>query len=88
VRYGLIPSDTYSHWIVRRLLSFSSNLKYWGESPYERSQDVKKEFLGADFYHFMAAIKVRTKTYRRDRGSLNRRVEIRVLDAGGCDPNK
>ena len=54
-RYGMLPSDSYAHWIVRRLLSFqaTNTETYWTKKPLEGWEDVKDEFAGTDFRHFM-----------------------------------
>ena len=56
-RYGMIPSDTYAHRIVRRLISFSETNpeRYWSISPRTGWQRVRKEFIGTDFRHFIDA---------------------------------
>jgi hypothetical protein len=56
-RYGMIPSDTYAHWIVRRLISLNETNpeRYWNVSPRQGWLRVRKEFIGTDFRHFIDA---------------------------------
>jgi|RhiMetdeSRZDD1v2_1073273.scaffolds.fasta_scaffold91703_3 hypothetical protein len=56
-RYGMLPSDTYAHWIVRRLISLrgDNTEQYWLTTPRQGWDDVCQEFLGTDFRYFIDA---------------------------------
>jgi hypothetical protein len=94
-RYGMIPSDTYAHWIVRRLLSFSpeNSEEYFHTKPLRGWTRVQREFVGTDFQAFMdAALEIGTRVYQErcvvkatqeDYDALHARIERLLVHAGG-----
>jgi hypothetical protein len=94
-RYGMIPSDTYAHWIVRRLLSFSPENpeEYFHTRPLRGWTRVEREFVGTDFHAFMdAAFEIGKRVYRErrvvkatqeDYDALHERIERLLVHAGG-----
>jgi hypothetical protein len=94
-RYGMIPSDTYAHWIVRRLLSFSPDNaeEYFHTKPLRGWTRVQREFVGTDFHAFMdAAFEIGKRVYQErrvvkatqdDYDALHERIERLLVHAGG-----
>jgi hypothetical protein len=94
-RYGMIPSDTYAHWIVRRLLSFSpeNTEEYFHTKPLRGWTRVRGEFVGTDFSAFMeAAFEIGRRVYKElgvvkatqpDYDALHVRIERLLVHAGG-----
>lgn len=91
----MIPSDSYAHWIVRRLLSFSpeNTEKYFHTKPLRGWIRVQREFVGTDFQAFMdAAFEIGKRVYRErrvvkatqeDYDALHERIERLLVHAGG-----
>src|SRR5947209_8764981 len=94
-RYGMIPSDTYAHWIVRRLLSFSpeNTEQYFHTRPLRGWTRVHREFVGTDFHAFMdAALEIGRRVYEErcgikatpeDYDALHDRIERLLVHAAG-----
>lgn len=97
-RYGMIPSDTYAHWIVRRLISFRNgtleSLKegtqesYWRRSPRRGWMQAQAEFTGTDFRYFMdVADRIRRETAKAGAGTdyelLHLRIERLLVSVSG-----
>jgi hypothetical protein len=85
-RYGMLPSDTFAHWIVRRLLSFrpGNPERYWDLAPLDGWHLVREEFVGTDFRQFIeAAILIGKEVDRTYPGSgamdaMGRRTEVSI----------